>query len=484
MNWRRFDPRRSFFGRIFLWFWLITLVSLGAGIFASRFFAPSSEFSTPSAGQLAQLQRVSERLAELPITNRTSLMKSLRRVGGRFETAVFVIDVQTNEFEFGFPPPPRPSMRSYIGLVQAEKPVVVTRGNEQFIGPAIVRIGNREMAVFVGNLKHQDTPRLAMAISFVVVALLVSGLLCYGLARSFSRPVREIQRATDRLAGGDLNARVTLSSKRNDELDALSSATNQMASQLQKLFSEHQRFLADISHELRTPLTRLQIAIGVAEQRLQANSDLSATDRQVDIDMLERVSKETEQMEGMIAQLLWLSRLNSDSVQVEYEQKPLSEWIETLFSPLVDDLSFEADATGKSVLFECDVNKPEPVVTLCRDLLLSALENVSRNAIKYAKQTVALRVSVQAQQLVIEVSDDGKGVKPQELDALFRPFYRTDDSRTRDTGGVGLGLSIAQRAIERHGGNIRAILRQDIQGLTVIIELPLESGTSHVGNHS
>lgn len=471
MQWRRLDPRHSFFGRIFFWFWFITLVSLGAGVLTARYFVATPEYATPTQQQINTLNAVAQRLSELPISNRTDLERALRRVGRRFETAVFVVDAQSEQFEFGFPPPPRRAMQPYIDLARGQQVLVLTRANTQFIGPQTIQLGQRNLAVFVGTMRINEDARMPMALSILAVAFVVSGALCFWLARSFSRPVQEIQRATEGLASGNLNTRVSLTQPRQDELGKLAHATNQMAAQLQQLFTEHQRFLADISHELRSPLTRLQIAIGVAEQQPEVSAEV-----------LQRISKESEQMEHMIAQLLWLSRLTSNSVELKFQQYSIATIIESLLYPLLQDLRFEADAHGKSITFSDTEVMLQASASICPELLVSALENVCRNAIRYAESTVDVGIKTVSSKLLISVSDDGPGVNVEELNALFKPFYRTDPSRNRDSGGAGLGLSIAQRAIERHGGNIQAQLRQDRQGLMVCIEIPLTNTVHDVEN--
>ena len=485
MKGSRFDPRNSFFGRIFFWFWIVTISSIGTGVLVAFLLAPASEYSEPTPQQLVLLERLAERLERMPIVNQRQLVRAMRQLSGPRDYQMFVIDAASREFTYNFPPPARPTRRIYEELLTESEPVIVTRANTRFAGPVKIQLMGREHALFAGTIRHPAASRKTLIGVVIFVALIVSGILCYILARSFSQPLQEIKAATEKLAKGDLASRVKLSRRRTDEFESLSDATNTMAEQLQKLFDEHQRFLADVSHELRSPLTRLQLAIGIAEQ---SQMDQSAEDVisdpvndsigdstycKVDMSIIERISKESEQMESMIAQLLWLSRMNANSGRHQFEHIPIQVWLDSDITPMVEDLNFEAESIGKqlSVAFP---EKPNGTVHVASSLLLSAIENVCRNALKYAQSSIEICVELKLGNLVMTVADDGDGVDAGELALLFKPFYRTDTSRNRQTGGVGLGLSIAQRAIERHGGNIEARLRQP-SGLSIVISLPIDN---------
>ena len=244
----RFDPRSSFFGRIFFWFWLVTISSIGTGVLVAYLLAPAPEYTKPTAQQLKQLQRLANRLQAAPIVNSRQLVRAMRQLSGPRDFQIFVIDIESREFTYNFPPPARPTRRIYEELLTESEPVIVTRANTRFAGPVKIQLLGREHALFAGSVRHPVTSRKTLISVVIFVALIVSGILCYFLARSFSRPVQEIKAATEKLAKGDLASRVNLTRRRRDEFESLSDATNTMAEQLQKLFDEHQRFLADVSH--------------------------------------------------------------------------------------------------------------------------------------------------------------------------------------------------------------------------------------------
>ena len=167
--------------------------------------------------------------------------------------------------------------------------------------------------------------------------------------------------------------------------------------------------------------------------------------------MLERIETESGRLNEMISRLLTLARLETGTRDFKSEEIDLAEMIEQI----VDDAEFEARAKNKTVkivrMDRCSVEGNE-------SLLQSAVENVLRNAVKYTDESTAVEVSVTATatDVTIAVRDHGEGVPDEELTNLFRAFYRVGEARERKTGGIGLGLAIAQQAVAAHNGTITA----------------------------
>ena len=276
-------------------------------------------------------------------------------------------------------------------------------------------------------------------------------LLCYWLAWHLTRPVRKLQRAVERFGRGDLSARS--GSTRRDELGQLARTFDRMAGRIQTLLTAERRLLLDISHELRSPLARLGVAVELA--RSGENLDRA----------LNRIQKESDRLNALVLQLLQVTRAEGDSSSLRREPVRLDELVEQL----VDDSSIEASARGCELKYE----RREPAtVEGDPELLRRAVENVIRNAIRYAPRQTAVEISLARQngKVVVDVRDRGPGVPEEALPKIFDPFYRVETDRARSTGGIGLGLSIARRAIELTKGNIRA--RNADPGLEVEIELP------------
>ena len=282
--------------------------------------------------------------------------------------------------------------------------------------------------------------------------LIIVVLLCYGFAYHLTSPLRRMQHAVDCFGRGDFTARAEV--KRRDELGQLASTFNQMADRIQTLLTAERRLLLDISHELRSPLARLCVAVELA--RTKPTDDA----------MLDRIEKEAERLNSLVSELLQVTRAEGDPSKRRTEPVQLDE----LISEIVEDTSLEAAAK------DCRLDLKSPTaVSLAGDpeLLRRAIENVVRNAIRYAPNGTSVDIELTLANAVAQVSvrDRGPGVPEPALPRIFDAFYRVDADRDRASGGVGLGLAIAKRAIELHKGKLYA--RNLSPGLLVIIELPV-----------
>ncbi|HRJ53885.1 MAG TPA: ATP-binding protein [Candidatus Thiothrix moscowensis] len=296
--------------------------------------------------------------------------------------------------------------------------------------------------------------------SFMIVSgIVVSFISSFLLAWYFSQPVSVLRKAFGAVAKGDFSQRVTPSiGKRRDEIADLGRAFDEMTSQLQNLMASQRRLLHDVSHELRSPLARLQVSVGLARQQPEKIAS-----------SLDRIEHEAERLDTLVGEVLTLSRLESGVPQ------PLDEYIDILelLDAVIDDARFEADAMGRQVVFQADVDDL-PLLQGRGELLYRALENVVRNAIHHTPTNTSVNLSIhrQGEQLQINVDDQGTGVPETELDSIFEAFQRSS-AGSANRHGYGLGLAIARRAIESHGGSIHASNRTP-QGLRIRIRLPLK----------
>ena len=228
-----------------------------------------------------------------------------------------------------------------------------------------------------------------------------------------------------------------------------------MAERIESLITSQKRLTRDVSHELRSPLARLNVALELAKQK-------GSSDTQV---LLNRIEREGKQLNDMISQILTLSKLESQSEMIEMRNVNLCKLVEKV----VADANFEAAANGKKVELvqeaECEIYGNE-------NLLRSAVENVLRNSLRYTKDVVNVSVEKNRTQVHVKIRDFGEGVPESELKNLFTPFYRVADARERKSGGVGLGLAIAEQAVGTHKGKISA-KNASGGGLEVEIKLPL-----------
>lgn len=268
--------------------------------------------------------------------------------------------------------------------------------------------------------------------------VLTSFLCAFALAWYFSMPIRYLRDAFDAAAEGDLDVRVGQSmGGRNDELADLGRDFDHMTDRLRTLMDGQKNLLHDVSHEMRSPLARLQAAIGLARQQpLRMN------------DSLDRIEREGERINLLVAELLTLSRLEAGAVS-GLENVEMSE----LLGDIVEDARFE----GSSRHLQVDFQIGETVELRANaELLHRAIENIIRNALRFSPENGLLRIEAgkEGEYFRIVVVDHGPGVPADELDAIFSPFFRGGGATSG--GGYGLGLAIAKRVITASNGEVSA----------------------------
>jgi two-component system sensor histidine kinase CpxA len=293
----------------------------------------------------------------------------------------------------------------------------------------------------------------------ILVAMLVSGIVVFLLARYLTLPITRLRSAAQKLSDGKLDTRVTpLMGARRDELAELANDFDYMAERLQVLLASHKQLLSDASHELRSPLARLQVALGLVQQR---NPEAITNE-------LQRIELEAERLNDLIGQLLSLSRLDNQQ-QLDTETVDF----DSLLATVVEDADYEAQAQQKNVSL---LNNTKVKLAANSALLSSALENVVRNAIRYTPQDTTVEITSeldnQASQIKLSICDQGPGIPEEMLEKIFDPFVRVGEARDRQSGGYGLGLAIARRAVALHGGKISA-RNHTPNGLCIEIELPV-----------
>lgn len=294
----------------------------------------------------------------------------------------------------------------------------------------------------------------------LLILLAITAIVCYLLAHSLTSPISRLRQATRKFAAGDLSVRIGHQVKGKNELSELAHDFDEMAGKIETLVATQKNLLRDISHELRSPLTRLGIALELARHQDSPEAQTRA---------LDRIELESERMNTMIGQLLNLTRLENGATNEPFQDFDLRG----LLADLVADANYEAKTRQCKVVYKA----PDVVDYFgSHDLLAQALENVIRNAVKYTadNSTVSVHLTRTAEQLTIQVADQGPGVPDEALTKLFDPFYRVAAARDRQSGGSGIGLAIAEQAINLHSGTIFAknLLPG---GLLIEINLPINN---------
>jgi two-component system sensor histidine kinase CpxA len=296
-----------------------------------------------------------------------------------------------------------------------------------------------------------------------------SAIICLLIAHYLTKPIERLRDATHELARGNLDIRAGENlGNRHDEIADLVRDFDTMAGELRNQIQSERNLLSGVSHELRSPIARIRLALTLARN----------ADDEERAEMLDRIEQDSIQLDAMLERILAVARLESGQQKPKFELLSLNEVIDDV----LDDAKFEAAATGASIAYHGNGD-----INLNGDagLLHSAIENVVRNAIFYSGQEgkIDLRLEKTNDAAVISVRDDGPGVPESALPLLFKPFYRVDDSRGTNTGGMGLGLAIVRNAVAAHGGSVSA---RNIapHGLEVELRLPITPDPTGRGSSS
>ena len=290
----------------------------------------------------------------------------------------------------------------------------------------------------------------------LILALLVSAAMSYLLARTVSRPIGQLRDATREIAEGNLQSRVAKSVIiRRDELGQLGRDFDTMAESLHRSAARQTELSQNVSHELRSPLARLRVALELARQKAG------------DLPEFDRIDTEGERLDELIGQLLSYSRIEAVS---DAETADVS--VNELVSDVVDDVNFECRSGGAANVSVKAQLGGEKRMRLHAESFRGAIENVLRNSVRHtaADSEVTVTLSTDVGSVTITIEDEGPGVDKSLIDQLFEPFFRTPASG-EDNAGTGLGLAIARRAVELHGGSIKAENRS-AGGLKMTIQIP------------
>ena len=471
---------RSLFLKIFLWFVAVMLTVI-AGTFVVGVLTRPEPLRPPPGPIEATIKSYGQTAAETyERDGQNDLVQYIDRIHDENGIRIFLFNSQAQSLtNHKTPSGIAPLVQRVLGATQTElDPVVVP----PFMGRQIISSrGDRYVVLVELPMRRRSLhSHYREGLLHMLGVALVGALFCYWLARYLTSPVTKLRSATRELARGNLSARVGPSmGNRQDELTSLGADFDLMAEKIELLIKSQRRLLGDISHELRSPLARLNVALELAVQR--AGPDAAGA--------LERIQREAENLNEMIGQLLALTRLESGTEGLQKTTVDLRQ----LVAEVVDDADFEARGRTRSVTFE---TSDHCTVMGIEQLLRRAIENVVRNAVQYTAEGTEVQVSLQKGSCngfgstgtedgkidlpggsndcaVVTVRDRGTGVPESALSKIFHPFYRVDEARDREAGGVGLGLAIAERAVRLHGGNVTAANAAD-GGLIVTISLPVK----------
>jgi signal transduction histidine kinase len=315
-----------------------------------------------------------------------------------------------------------------------------------------------------------DFQRAGWALAFAVLSyLLILALFAFIYSRitaaSIIRPLRKLTEGTMLLREGDYSARVDLRLK--NEFADLQNTFNDMAARIEHEISlrkkseeDRRRLILDISHDLKNPMSSIQ---GYAEL-LMKKSDLTVHERN---EHLEVILNNNKRANRLLTELFELSQMDSPEFSLKLERTDICEYIRQICGELVPQLEREGFE------YEFDIMEESVFVMLDNNRFGRIIQNLAHNAVRYNPPGTLVTVSLTIQDslVVIDISDNGIGIPAHLVDHIFKPFVRVDDSRHSKTGGSGLGLSIAKRITEAHGGDLTICLSNN-KGSTFRITIP------------
>jgi signal transduction histidine kinase len=313
----------------------------------------------------------------------------------------------------------------------------------------------------IDGLLREVFQRLLAVTLLLCAAVSLVGIFIF---RKINPPLYEIRRGAERFAHGQFERKLPDYQVR--EIDALAKTLNRMASQLEGLENLRREFVANVSHELKTPVTTIK---GFTETLIEGAKD----DPDDLVRFLEIISRQTDRLAAIIDDLLTLSRL---------ESAPRSEVLALDWHDLCHILNSceeicHSRAEEKQIVIHVKCPKPMPVL-VDNSLLTQAIVNLIDNAIKYSQErtNVTLQGSMDANHILITITDEGPGIQDIHLSRLFERFYRADKARSRKLGGTGLGLAIVKHIANVHQGEVDVISKVGT-GSTFIIRLPRSGQT-------
>lgn len=315
-------------------------------------------------------------------------------------------------------------------------------------------LGYLLFVVFNGNPQGAEL-KLFISFRFIAMAfilVLTNGLLTYYVSKSIITPIKKLSIAAKKISKGDLE--YSIQSNKGDELGQLSNTFEEMrlklkeAKEAQLQYEKNrQELIASISHDLKTPLTSIKgYVMGIQDGVANTTEKLER--------YMDTIYKTANDMDGLIDELFLYSKLDLQRIPFHYEKVDLHSF----FADLVDELRFDLEKEqGTATLL---ANKEDSyIVEADREKLKRAVTNIIQNSLKYMDKThkeIQVQLLPNPDEVIVEIKDNGSGIRKEDIPFIFESFYRTDSSRNSSTGGSGLGLSIVKKIIEEHGGIVWA----------------------------
>lgn len=343
-----------------------------------------------------------------------------------------------------------------IAKLNNREPVLLFRDGASTQDPNISIIAKSEiddLAVMVGPVALFNYFPLNLIVSVIIICLLLISVGVYGLIFPLQRRLQLLQMGVNKVANGELNTSVQVVG--SDDIARLSSAFNAMTKHIKRLIQSQRELTRAVSHELRTPVARIRFAV-----------DMLADDDDYDSRQVQKnyIDENIESLNDLIDEILTYAKLEEGSPQMDWQMVSLRD--------LLEQIERETNALGKPITVKINAPDKKVVAMADRRYLHRVVQNLAGNALRYANSTIIVSAGVHRNVAFVSVEDDGQGIPKADREKVFIPFARLDDSRTRASGGYGLGLSIVSRIAFWFNGNMRVDESPSLHGARFIMEWP------------
>ncbi len=463
-------PRIKLFWKILVLFWLISVIIFTFNLFFTHLNSDTIRYRQLPPHLTHQLKNTKQRLSKVLSRKRHQIMKG-RPALKKIMASIYLVNKDSKDYFEKVIPDILYLLDKQVKNKQT--PLTAFKKQVLFFGGTPIKFNNERYRIYI----FQEFSILSKGYfsvfirefshNLLMTTLFISFPLSFFLAWIFTRPIKKLQKSIKELSSNLTNQQsLKTLIKRGDEFGDLAKDFHAMTVHLNETMDSKQRLLGDVSHELKSPLARMQIALALAEKNLITSDGKSPE--------LKRIKLEADRMNEMISGLLDYEKIDT-LASTEKNTFKLSE----LIMLLVDDANFESQQ--RNIVIKTELEN-ELIMTASKSMIISCIENILRNAIQYANNEIIIHCKNKIpdhlssnnpsfNNIVITIMDDGIGVEDSQLIKIFDAFYRPELDRSRQSGGSGLGLSIAKKVVEHHQGKITA---ENImpRGLKVTITIP------------
>lgn len=312
----------------------------------------------------------------------------------------------------------------------------------------------------VGPVKFFSSYPSSLIASIFIASLIMLAVSIWWFLYGVETRLRHLERAASQLAAGNLRTRVKISGE--DFISKLALAFNRMAEQLQRLLRTQQEMIHAVSHELRTPVARIRFGLQMIEDLSEDGSPHEMLAKQI-----HGIDQDIDELDTLIDEILTYARLGQEKLQLQFISQDVTA--------LIEEVMYGFQRTNPQLNISFVINNPanlSPKTDIEGRYFQRSVQNLIGNAVRYAQQTIRVSCHLENDSFRVDVEDDGPGIPEEDCERVFMPFSRLDDSRTRSSGGYGLGLSIVQRIIYWHRGSALVDRSPDLQGARFSLVFP------------